>query len=119
VKGPVIASALFLALCAVVLASCGGSSSACGDAAPQGDGSQAYLSVDGDPVVRGDVSCEDLVDLAATIKENPGGPRLTRALEEHGGWLVVPDAYKQVGQPDDFVVGREGVQVAFSPAFGL
>jgi hypothetical protein len=120
VRGLVIASAVTLAVFAVALVGCGGSSSACGDATPQGDGSQAYLSVDGDPVVKGDVSCEDLRDLAATIKKNPAGPRLTRALKANGGWLVVPDAYKQVGQPDDFVVGRQGgVQVAFSPALGL
>jgi hypothetical protein len=122
VNGPVIASALTLAICAVVLAGCGGggSSSACGDATPQDNGSQAYLSVDGDPVVKGDVSCTELLDLVATIKNNKGGPRLTAALKRRGGWLVVPDAYKTVGQPDDFVVGRSGgEQVAFSPTLGL
>jgi hypothetical protein len=117
---PIIALALTAAVFAVVLSACGGSSgSDCGDALQQPDGSQAYLAVEGDPVVRGELSCDELLDLVQTIKENPGGPKLTAGLKENGGWLVVPDAYKEIGQPDDFVVGRSGVQVAFSPTLGL
>jgi hypothetical protein len=117
----VLASALTLAVCAVVLSACGGSSgSDCGDALPQPDGSQAYLSVEGDPAVKGALSCDELLGLVQTIKENPSGPKLNAALKENGGWLVVPDGYKAVGQPDDFVVGRSGGdQVAFGPTLGL
>jgi hypothetical protein len=81
-----VASAVTVAVCAVVLSACGGSSgSDCGDALAQPDGSQAYLSVEGDPVVRGELSCEELLALVQTIKENPSGPSLTAALKESGG----------------------------------
>jgi hypothetical protein len=116
---PVIASALGVAVCFFAFAACGSSGPDCGDTLPQPNGAQLYTSVEGDPVVRGDVSCKELLDLVATIKKNKGGPRLTAALKKNGGWLVVPDAYKTVGQPDDFVVGRSGAQVAFSPTLGL
>jgi len=121
VKGSIAASALIVPVCAVlfVASGCGGGGVSCGDSLPQPDGTKFYRSVDGDPVVRGDLSCKDLQDLVTTIKNNPKEPELSKALKKNGGWTVVPEAYAQVGQAGDLVVGRPGNQVAFSPTLGF